>query len=416
MNTRRNTLFIALLLVLLVCNKVMAGNSYPGTNNPDERTRRAVEKTRKGRTVGMTLDQALEVAINCVNKAAGFKKISSRREVPLNRLDDTLEFLGITDVTRLNTLRRYLVRNEEIGVQSVPTELDSNLKVVQRKDEKTDDVLFYRFMITSHDLLTIERSWKLSQLVELIESKAGYSVMPLDTAYKILVDCRVYGMNTVLGRKPSETPTITVNSPIQLNLSVGVDEFSKCVADNPIFGVSGVKFDSAHGDGLRYYLNIISETQINDSSCANCSQNAALIKHFVESGWTFECMAKMIRQGSVVSLPRNALAGELAMTAIKRTLKPSAQNFDKTSKLGDILEPVLGISKLKTQLKFNLDPRMIDLDCVSDKDKGRIASQRRSDPNETKSTRLSGRRTIESITGSDTVEDLVEIIESVLQN
>lgn len=390
----RNILLVGSALTFVGSSTIAA---QPTPTN--DQIRAAAEKSRTGRTGGMTLEQARKVVVDCVNKAAGFLAISNTRKVPLNRLEDTLDELGITDTTRLNTLRRYLVRNEEIGVQSVPY-------IVGDKPGDKMPLRFYRFMVTSHDLLAINRKQKLSEVIQFIADTAGYSAMPIGTAYQILADCRVYANNRSL---VNESKEIKVSDTIKSQLAVSVDEFAKCVVEDKTFGVPSVDFDSAHGDALPYFMRILRSDSAINGDCSGLSPTVCAVRDAVNDGLTFECVGKLMTKTSFVSLPKEALAGELAMTAIKQNWISENISFNKSSQLKDILlNGDAGVARLIDQLKVNICPQAVELSCVQGKNKGQTNTKR------TGGTDPTDCNILRSITGASTVIDLVKEVEKVL--
>lgn len=332
-------------------------------------------QARPGRTAGMTQIQALEIAVDCVSKAAGFDKISGTRKIHHYRVEDKLDFLGITDNTRLNALRRYLVRNEEIGTQR--KEYVNKVAV--------DIPRFYRFMMTSHDLLVVKKDWTLLKLAQFIADKAGVSLIPPGTARSILSDCRAYADNRkpydLIPPIPAPTPSPTpLFAPINDTLQLGALDtdkrqlFAECVVSNKRYGIPSVSFDSTKGDTLSYSL------EINDAGAAIPTKTAremnatAWIASAIANGWTYDCLTTMIVDYSKVSLPKSSLAGEIAMTAILRNIKPDPNKperpfeFDKGSKLGVILRSGPpgsdGLATLNSEIKSNVDPAPVVSTCA----------------------------------------------------
>jgi len=329
----------------------------------------------------MTLDEALKVATFCVNKAAGFKAISDKRKIALNRLEDKLEFIGITDNTRLNALRRYLVRNEEIGTQRI-----SMINEISSTDRR-----FYRYMLTSHDLLGIKKDWTLLKLAQLIVDKSGVSLMPESTARAIMADCRALtdGREPYDLVKPPPTPPPTPTptplfAPIIDTLQFGTSPaersrlFAECVVNNERYGVSGVEFNSTKGDSRRYFLEFLTGGGRQSDKAVRSSPIVSFIEAAVNANWTYDCLAEFISDYSQVELPSNSLAGEIAMTAIDRnkaqTCPSQVSNdpckFNKKSPIGPLLDVGLdtlgrnGFQRLIVDLKSNLDPQPVVSSCV----------------------------------------------------
>lgn len=412
------------ILAFVAVTYVLAGAALVTTPQPakadDEKVRVAVQKTRLGRTTGMTLEEALKVAVDCVNKAAGFKAISETDKIMLNRVEDKLEFVGITDATRLNALRRYLVRNEEIGTQQVPRE--ENIDPTHRR--------FYRYMITSHDLLGVKKDWTLLKLAQLIVDKAGIAKMPETTARAILADCRVYAgdkdpVNIPTPAPPTPTPTPTpLTDAINTSLPNGitVDDFAQCVVKSERYGVRGVGFDSTKGDSLGYFIELIPPPPT--VAFAKTSDRDDFAVHWitdaVNAGWTFDCLAAFIADQAQVSLPKNSLAGEIAMTSILNNLIQNPKpTFHKYTKLKDILDPGLvggktGLERLIADIKANIDLTPIASPCGITGGRTGDKSKRGSSVMDQKETTHGPGTNPNSITGEYTVQKVIDIVRSNL--
>ncbi|MBL8180372.1 MAG: hypothetical protein JNL64_02040 [Blastocatellia bacterium] len=373
-------------------------------------------QVRLGRTTGMTQEQALKIAVDCVRKAAGLTLISGTREIPHYRLEDKLEFLGITDATRLNALRRYLVRNEEIGTQSI--EFIQDIDPTHRR--------FYRYMLTSHDLLTVKKDWTLLKLAQHIADKSGIAKMPITTARAILADCKAYALKKdLVDLTPPPTPT---PSPTPLAVGIGTTltdgvtskEFAKCVVGDEKYGIPGVTFGSTKGDHLKYALELVPPPSAPFAEKSNSdSYSVQVIENAVKSSWTFECLAKFISDTAQVDLPKNSLAGEIAITAIIRNLDPSKPEYHKETTLREILDRRLiggkdGLQRLIEDITANLDDTPVDSDCDPPAGQNRETSKRGLRFGSKKRSKKKPRIPPNTITSSNTVEHVIDVVRSNL--
>lgn len=398
----------------------------------------AIGQARVGRTTGMTQEDALRVAVECVNKAAGFKAISDTHKIVLNRLEDKLEFLGITDNARLNALRRYLVRNEEVGTQSISF-IDGGDADPNRR--------FYSYMITSHDLLGIKRDWTLLKLTQFIAKTAGYAKIPISTSRQIVADCESYHNNIYPDKPkkeielrndlaPDAKPSIPLADAVKLRPGLDRTKFAQCVMRNRQFGVRSARFDSTKGDTVRYFIELTIEKPDDFDDVTN-DLNTDFLIYMINKDWTFGCVAEFISRTAQAELPKHSLAGQIAMKAIKNNLGKQGLDcakddpkdpdvtkecsFDKDSTLGSILRKdpngnLVGLNKLIADIKANFNDRPASTYC--DQNKGRevhVTTKRRGGSEKGRSTAQAPSPILDTdITASMTVEGLVNYVESKL--
>ncbi len=139
--------------------------------------------------VGMSQDDAVDVAIESLRKTAAFvnkprkpanenirKELRNwlRRKV---RIHETLESLGINDATRLNAAKLYLVRNKRLGTQSV-----------WRYDNENGILQYYT--IRYEDLKDLTSENTLGELASLLTTKSGYYSLPIQQAKTLVEKCR----------------------------------------------------------------------------------------------------------------------------------------------------------------------------------------------------------------------------------
>ncbi len=117
---------------------------------------------------GMPIEDATRVAIRCIQAASRMKT----RDI---RLQDTLSFVGINDAMRLDALRRHIIRDTNIGVQSVDA------------DHKG---LTFDYIITNAQLADVETKWTVAKLAKTITERAGIPRMSYKRAAQVITLCR----------------------------------------------------------------------------------------------------------------------------------------------------------------------------------------------------------------------------------
>ncbi len=294
--------------------------------------------TKESVRTGMALSDAMKIAIDCVKEAAGFKAISDRRRIRLYRSEDKLDFLGITDMPRLSALRRYLVRNEEIGVQSIWRE-----EVISEGRSK-----FHRFMISRNHLADLKTDWTLLKLAQRIADKAGTAQLPESSANKIVADCVAYPND----EEPIDLPSspVTVSVPMTTRIESMVTDptkFSKCVVQSRKFGIESVVLMRPEDEESRYFLSVRYANSVN-------SESERFIRESIAKGWTFRCLAGFLKANSQVAFAKRSTAAGVSLSALDSLINANTV-YTKKSKLGLIL-PKGNLDLLKQQIIYNLDP------------------------------------------------------------
>lgn len=128
---------------------------------------------------GMSIRDALLVIKRCIVEATHFKEDRDTTFKQL-RAQDSLEYVGITDSTRLNALRRFIVRNSEIGVQSVWG---------SRHGEPPRP-----YVIPNAALGDIKKSTTLSELASSITKVAGLPFLTYEKSAQIVANCRAFAI------------------------------------------------------------------------------------------------------------------------------------------------------------------------------------------------------------------------------
>lgn len=135
---------------------------------------------------GMLMSDAMTIARRCVLAASNHgeykpeegDKIPAEDPKPLDKLQpqDTLERAGITDNLRLDALRRYIVRNTDLGVQSIWG--------------KANELDVRPYIIANQSMAKVDKSWTIEKLAQEISKHAGLPKLTLDKAGAIVRGCR----------------------------------------------------------------------------------------------------------------------------------------------------------------------------------------------------------------------------------
>jgi hypothetical protein len=178
---------------------------------------------------GMKIEDALFVVKQCVVEATSFQAYRTNNFKKL-RAEDTLEYVGITDATRMNAFRRFLVRNTNFGVQSIWGSRDGNYRP---------------YLVSVSALDGIKKSMKLEEVARLIVKQAGLPFMTPGKAAEITSYCRAQGTR--------------VNESVPTSRGIAADfamlparaKFDECVLDKK-HGVESLGVIDGEGDFYRY--------------------------------------------------------------------------------------------------------------------------------------------------------------------
>lgn len=179
---------------------------------------------------------------------------------PLRRIrsTDTLDFLGITDEFRLAALRRYIVRNIEIGVSGV---------------WGIENGVGQPFMISGKQLEDVGSGATVTDLAKKIQASAALPFLSYGTVEQIIRNCRY----KIKGGKDGASETIKLNTNILADLKQdNLEKFRMCIdtaeldVDDPFefgegaknaknakrykFGVRSIKIVDNEGDSQVFYL------------------------------------------------------------------------------------------------------------------------------------------------------------------
>ena len=386
-----------------------------------------VKRTDVLRT-GMSLPDAMMVAIYCMREASGYKTISDHREIKLYRPEDKLSDLGITSPDRLNTLRRYIVRNEEIGVQSV-FDLDTPAEAAYQSR---------RYIIPREKLAELSSSWTLLKLAQTIQKDSGVPRMPFSTAAAIVADCRQYPNDGDLIEKPPEplpTPTpapppvgqpAPTPTPIKDDPKLGtaaIAQFVICIVSSKQYGVSTAQTETPDDEPVAYFLNIRGATTGRDPILPNeVNETIDYIKHAIEiKDWNYQCLIEFIAQNAQIKMPVESVAAGIVISNILKqaeALGKEAKFTDKT-KLGQIEDakdqPIaLNLQTLKTQIEKDISSQSLILPagCLANQEAKRgpavLSATEKSRSNYAKGTAL-------PVGSQNTVEELIDAVEISIQ-
>jgi hypothetical protein len=187
-------------------------------------------------TKGMTMEDALAVVKRCVVEATSFNAYRTTDKHKQLRAEDTLENVGVSDSARLNALRRYLVRNTQLGVQSV----------WGRRG------LHYRPYVVSVSAMDgLKASMTLQEVAGIVLKEAGLPFLTYGKTAQIVGNCRVFAKN-------SNLPTL-ISTKIHDDLSA---------AERPIFrgcllgsdqGIESVGLVDGEGDYRIYKSDFVKD-------------------------------------------------------------------------------------------------------------------------------------------------------------
>lgn len=242
---RKSLASIITILIQSACLCLMAFTSLYAQN--DVRT-------------GMKINDALLIAKRSVTAASGYTD-------PL-KPEHTLKFVGIADQQHLDTLRRYVIINVEIGVQSLWA-VDGNVRLAQH------------YIIPKSALAKMDHTWTLEKLAVEISKNAGLAKLPLSKAAKIVADCRYFATGSNIERRvfidsigttvakkppaPSPTPSptpATIRIRDELTSNSDRDDFINCIVgkedvgglDTSVIGVPSAKVITPKSDVFPYQI------------------------------------------------------------------------------------------------------------------------------------------------------------------
>jgi hypothetical protein len=287
-------------------------------------------KRRIALTPGMGIDDALRVALDCVKEAAVLRVVGVEEPRKLYRLDDKLGFLGVNDSARLNALRRYIIRNEEIGVQSVWWKWEAEEGIYR----------FRRYLLSRADLSDLKSDWTLLKLAQRISDKAGIAQLPPSSAKQIIADCIAYPDD----RSPDESVPaayIAVDAPLGAVVK-DPDKFAKCVVASRRYGIGSVKLRSPDDDSTEYVFAVGTPGSI-----------ARYIADAVKGGWNSACVTNFLIGNTQAAFPAEGLAVGAAMSAILQFA--GGKKFTNRTELADLID-ARSLPLLRQQIRFSLDP------------------------------------------------------------
>ena len=181
---------------------------------------------------GMNIKHALMVAKRCVIEASSFNDPRKKEFHKELRAQDTLEYAGITDAPRLNALRRYIVRNIDIGVQSI-------------WGVRLNEHYARPYLLPNSALAGIQKKWTLEELAREISKQSGLPFMTHARAAKVLADCRY----KVVGNQKKPSLDDNIKGDIAPK---PVSELRNCLVTNDERGIPSSGVTDAEGDFYPY--------------------------------------------------------------------------------------------------------------------------------------------------------------------
>lgn len=325
----RNVFFAAVIGIALLAQSLIATKRDHAAG--DDRPPESRVGLRPGLRKGMSLPDAIEVALKCVKEASGFKTKSDRRKVKLYRNEDTLGSLGIASNERLSALRRYIIRNDEIGVQSKYDKSTAAVQVYQPR----------RYIIERTALDGIKTSSTLLELANAIQSNAGLPRLPYSTASQIVADCRRYPSGGEPADKPLPTPTpLPANANRQaapvlvrdLLLGTSARNLAKCIVNSREYGISTAGLKTPEDDLAYYFL----EFSAPDSKGRSADSVVSIIERNIERSWNYSDLIGFIAENAQIRLPVEIISRDIVVANILK-LDPNAV-FSFNSKITIVVD------------------------------------------------------------------------------
>ena len=298
-------------------------------------------------SVGMRIDDALLVAKRCVIEATAFNDPRKRQFYKELRAQDTLEYAGITNAARLNSLRRYIVRNNDIGVQSI-----YGVRLGEKKA--------YPYLIPNSALAGIKQKWTIEQLAREIIKSAGLPYMTYAKASKITANCRYLALTP---KDPhTEHPLKNEKDPPVLDTKINGDirdrdKFYECLVEKKgKLGIESAGIIDGEGDYYPYIADRLTD-----------------VKKHVETG-TYKDLIKYLHDDARVDLateisseiivrnwfvPANCkeVSFPIETFCLQKELRDRERTFD-TQTLGELGTSLLKVSTASsTLLTFRKDQK-----------------------------------------------------------
>jgi hypothetical protein len=239
-------------------------------------------------TPGMDLREALWVVKRCILEVTAFKDPRESNPDKELRAQDKLESVGITDTSRLNALRRFIVRNTDFGVQSIWG--------VRRKGDSARP-----YILPNSALSMIKKDATIEELALEIASKAGLPFLTHAKAAQIVANCREMAKPTppssetgVLTAPPTPTPTPTPKPtpiPIAGDLSeTQAKDLKSCITGDAGIATAGVT--DGQGDFFPY---------------VNSKSLEVAIEAVIKKG-TYTALVDAVQRNASVALPAELTA------------------------------------------------------------------------------------------------------------
>ena len=286
---------------------------------------------------GMKIEDATRVTKNSIQAASGIEPEEIRPE-------DSLEFLGITDELRLDALRRYLIRNAEIGVQSV-------------WGVHSDEIFARQFIIGKSALSKMDKSWTVEKLAATIREKAGLPRLPYSRSARVVADCRLHVEN-LSNQLPTADP-VTIRR---------VREFVDCIVTDEEHGVPSSGISAPTGETYTYQFIEPSQYKAIMEDCINRGQ------------WRYERLIRFISDYAEVNFSPEMTASQMVVNAILE-IRVGSLRTRRAASTSFVLSEVLPIpggtriteektlrelgvdpADLKVKLMDMLNPRIIDVE------------------------------------------------------
>lgn len=290
---------------------------------------------------GMKIKDAMSIARDCIHESSGI-------DVEDIRPGDTLQFLGVTDELRLDSLRRYIVRNIQIGVQNVwayPEGQDLN--------SNPNRLFAQHYIISNSAFDKMAKTWTVEQLAREISKNAGLPFLPIGKASQIVADCRYIAT----GKKDQPRSSVLVRDDI-----ADRKKFTDCFLTNKEKGLSSAGITSPEGDEYAYiFAQPILDEQIVQNGIDNSGWTYNQLITFTANNAQVPISPKLSATLLVVNAALNLLPAQIQSTFKSRTVAGGSSTFRLSDILGRIKRRTgRQIDKDYTLAELGIDPGVLN--------------------------------------------------------
>lgn len=218
-------------------------------------------------STGIEMEEALIVAKKCVLQASTFNDPRTLKIKEL-RPEDTLAFAGVSDEFRLNALRRFIVRNRQIGVQSIWGDPFGNG--------------IQPYIISRFALSKISKDWTVAKLALEIAKSAGLPRLPVEKVKSLITECR-----QTAGKKS----TVQLGANIRADLADRFGAFKECMLPEVLV------------DSVRLYSLNAGVTDPEGESYNYRVRKTNAVENVLDTGSYFELIQMLQREAEIEFSP-----------------------------------------------------------------------------------------------------------------